>query len=300
MRSGTTKPEAQAAVRPHEVVDRVLEVDVELKVVPPLGMRQRLAYQPPVVLARGQVVALHVRGVDPGATPVGLHDPDQITLGPEEDLPPDFDNAPSFTPLLDLGVAQFRVHQASRLFARAARAASNRGRLRRAVVGDQGGDVRRQLVAGEEGRPPIGSGLEFGEKRTRLRIAPVMAEVTDHAQPAGQRQGAPDPGVADIGGVLRAAMGLLFLTKVQSSSIWTWVRDRSRIVAEPTVAPCRPARASQCRTRFGEWCVRRATALRLLRSLRSAKASRTEARGLRMVSKKVCLSALDVRRQVAQ
>jgi hypothetical protein len=37
-----------------------------------------------------------------------------------------------------------------------------------------------------------------------------------------------------------------------------------------------------------------------MRSLRSAKASRTEARGLRMVSKKVCLSALDVRRQVAQ
>ena len=33
MRSGATKPEAQAAVRPHEVVDRVLEVDVELKVV---------------------------------------------------------------------------------------------------------------------------------------------------------------------------------------------------------------------------------------------------------------------------
>jgi hypothetical protein len=300
MRSGTTKHETQAAVRPHEVVDRILEVDVELKVVLPLGMRQRLPHQPPVALARGQVVALHVRGVDPGATPIGLHDLDQIVLGAEEDLPPDFDHAPSFTPLLDLGVAQFRVHQASRLFARAAWAASGRWRLRRAVAGDQSGDIRRQLVAGEEGRPSIGSGLEFGEKRPRLRIAPVMAEVADHAQPAGQRQGTPDPGVADIGGVLRAAVGLLFLTKVQSSSIWTWVRDRSQIIAEPTAAPCWPARASQCRTRFGEWCVRRATALRLLRSPRSANASRTVARGLRMVSKKVCLSALDVRRHVEQ
>jgi hypothetical protein len=171
----------QAAVRPYEVVDRILEVDVELKVLLPLGMRQRLAHQSTVALPRGQVVALHVRGVDPAATPVGLHDPDQIAFGAEEDLPPDFDDASSFTPLLDPGVAQFRVHQASRLFARAARAASNRGRLRRAVVGDQGGDVRRQLVAGEEGRPPIGSGLESGEKRPRLRVAPVMAEVADHS-----------------------------------------------------------------------------------------------------------------------
>jgi hypothetical protein len=300
MRSGTTKPEARAAVRPHDVGDRILEVDGELKVVLPPGVRQRLAYQPPVALARGQVVALQGRGVDPGATPVGPHDPDQITLGPEVDPPPDFDHAPSRTPLLDLGVARFRVHRASRLLAGAARAASGRGWFRRAVAGDQGADRRRPLVAGEGGRPAIGSGLEFGENRTRLRIAPVMAEVAEQARSAGQRQGTPDPGIAEIGGVLRAAMGLLFLTKLQSSSLWTWVRDRSRIVAEPTVPPCRPARASRCRTRFGEWCVRRATALRRSRSLRSAKASRTEARGPRMVSKKVCLSAPDVRRQVAR
>src|SRR4051812_20827031 len=50
-----------------------------------------------------------------------------------------------------------------------------------------------------------------------------MAEVADHAQPAGQGQGAPDPHVADVGGVVRLTVGLLFLTKVQSSSIWTWV-----------------------------------------------------------------------------
>ena len=81
----------------------IVEVDVELEVLLPLGMRQRLANQSPIALPRGQVVALHVRGVDPGATPVGLHDPDQITLGPEEDLPPDLDHASPFAPLLDLG-----------------------------------------------------------------------------------------------------------------------------------------------------------------------------------------------------
>ena len=300
MRPGPTEPETQAAVRPHEVVDRILEVEMVSKVILPFGMRQRLAHQSPVALAGGQVVALHVRGVDPGATPVGLNDPDQIVLGAEEDLPLDFDHAPPFAPLLDLGITQVRVHQTPRLFARAARAAPDRGRLRRAVVGDRRGDVRRQLVTGEEGRPSIGSGLEFGEERPRLRIATIMAEVADHAQSAGQRQGAPDPSVADIRGVIWAAMGLLFLTKVQSSSIWTWVRGRSRINAALTAAPCWPAKASQCRTRFGEWCVRRATALRLLRSLKRASASRTVARGLRMVSKNVCLSALAVRRHVAQ
>jgi hypothetical protein len=96
------------------------------------------------------------------------------------------------------------------------------------------------------------------------------------------------------------AMCLLFLTKVQSSSTWTWVSARSRIIAEPTAEPCWPASASQCRTRLGEWWVKRAVALRLLRSLKSANACRTVGRGLRMVSKKVCLSTLEVRRHVEQ
>jgi hypothetical protein len=294
------QPETQGTVGPHEVVDRILEVEVVSQVGLPLGMRQRLANQSPVGLAGRQVVSLHIGGVDPRATPVCLHDSDQVALGAEEDLPLDFDHASPFTTLLDLGVTQIRIHHASRLLARAARATSSRGRLRLAVVGDQRRDVRRQLIAGEEGGSPIGSGLESSQKRPRLRLAPIMAEVADHAQPAGQGQGTPDPSVADIGGVLRVAMGLLFLTKVQSSSIWTWVRARSRMIEAPTAAPCFPAKASQCSTRLGEWRVRRAVALRLLRSLKSASASMTVARGLRMVSKKVGLSALKVRRHVLQ
>ena len=85
MSPGPTEPEAQAAVRPHEVVDRILEVEVVSKVILPLGMRQRLAHQPPVALAGGQVVALHVRGVDLRATALGLQDPDEIVLVTEED-----------------------------------------------------------------------------------------------------------------------------------------------------------------------------------------------------------------------
>ena len=181
-----------------------------------------------------------------------------------------------------------------------ARATSGRRRLRSAVVGDQCGDIRRQLVTGEDGRPAIGPGLEFGQNRAGFRFAAVMAEVADHAQPAGQGQGAPDPHVADVSGVVRLAMGLLFLTKVQSSSIWTWVRDKSRMSAALTTAACCPAKASQCRTRLGEWCVRRAAALRLLRSANRARASRTVARGQRRVSKNACLSALKVCRHVAQ
>jgi resolvase-like protein len=286
--------------RRDEVVDRILEADVVLQVVLPPGVRQRLAHQPPVALAGGQVVPLHVRGVDLRAAAIRLQDPDEIVLGAEEELPLDFDHASPFAALTNSRVAQIRVHQASRLLARTARTTSRRRRLRGAVVGDQCGDIRRQWVACEEGSPAIGPGLELGQKRTRFLFAAVVAEVADHAQPAGQGQGAPDPHVADVGGVVRLAVGLLFLTKVQSSSIWTWVRDKSRMSAELTEAPCCPAKASQCRTRFGEWRVRRAAALRLLRSANRARASSTVARGQRRVSKNVCLSALNVRRHVAQ
>ena len=111
----------------HEVVNRILEVDVVLQVVLAPGVRQRLAHQPPVALAGGQVVTLHVRGVDLRATAIRLQDPDEIVLGTEEDLPRDFDHAPPFASLMDLGVAQIRVHQASRLFAWAAWATSAGG-----------------------------------------------------------------------------------------------------------------------------------------------------------------------------
>src|ERR1051325_8773916 len=88
----TTEPDSQGMVGAHEIVNCILEVDVVLQRVLPLGERQRLAHQPPVVLARCQVIAFHVRGVDPGAATFGLQNPDKIILGAEQDLPLDFDH----------------------------------------------------------------------------------------------------------------------------------------------------------------------------------------------------------------
>src|SRR3954447_2593201 len=96
-----TEPEAQGTMGTHEVVIRILEVDVVLQVVLAPGVRQRLAHQPPVALAGGQVIALHVRGVDLRATAIRLQDPDEIVLGTEEDLPRDFDHASPFAALPD-------------------------------------------------------------------------------------------------------------------------------------------------------------------------------------------------------
>jgi hypothetical protein len=273
-----TEPEPQGTMGAHEIVNRILEVDVVLQVILPPGIRQCLAHQPPVALAGGQVVPLHIGGVDLGATAIRLQDPDEIVVGAEEDLPLDFDHASPFASLMNSRVTQIRVYQASRLFAGAAPAASGRRRLRGAVVRDQRGDIRRKLVAGEERRPAIGPGLEFGQECPCFRLATLVAEMADHAQPAGKGQGAPD----------------------RSSSIWTWVRCRSRTSATLTDAPCCPAKASQWSTRFGEWCAGRAAALKLLRSTNGDKASSTVARGQRRVSKNVCLSSLNVRRHVAQ
>src|SRR5512142_1936664 len=99
MSSRPTEPEAQGTMGAHESVNRILEVDVVLQVVLSPGVRQCLAHQPPVALAGGQVVALHVRGVDLGATAIHLQDPDEIVLGAEENLPLDFDHAASFASL---------------------------------------------------------------------------------------------------------------------------------------------------------------------------------------------------------
>ncbi len=118
-----------------------------------------------------------------------------------------------------------------------------------------------------------------------------MAEVVDHAQPAGQGQSAPDPHVADVRGVLRLAVGLFFRINIHSSSICTWVRGRLRMSAVLTTALCCPANASQCSMRFGGRPVRRATALRLLRSLRSARASSTVARASQSLEERMLIRA---------
>jgi hypothetical protein len=120
----------------HEIVRRILEVEMVLQVILPPGIRQCLAHQPPVALTRGQVVPLHIGGVDLGATAIRLQDPDEIVVGAEEDLPLDFDHASRLASLVNLRITQIRVHQASRLFARAAPATPDRAWLRGAIVRD--------------------------------------------------------------------------------------------------------------------------------------------------------------------
>src|SRR4030095_10180360 len=127
-----------------------------------------------------------------------------------------------------------------------------RWRFGRAVVGNQGGHIRRKLITGEEGGIAISSALECGQKHGGFRFAALMAKVAQDAQAAGQRHGTPYPHIADICGIIRLAVRLFFLTKVQSSSIWTWVRWRLRMRAALTAAVCCPATPSQWRMRLGE------------------------------------------------
>src|SRR6266568_9242833 len=143
------------------------------------------------------------------------------------------------------------LHHAFGCFARAAGTPGARWRFGRAVGGNQCGHIRWELITREEGGIAIGSGLEFGQKPGGFRFAALMAEMAQDTQAAGQRHGTPYPHIADIRGILRLAVRLFFLTKVQSASIWIWVRWRLRMRAALTAAVCCPAKSSQWRMRLG-------------------------------------------------
>src|SRR5439155_19233361 len=88
----------------------------------------------------------------------------------------DFHHASTHAPLVDLGIAQVRIHHAFGFFARAAGTPGARGRFGCAVVGNQCGHIRRKLITGEEGSTAIGAGLEFGQKHGSFCFAAPMAE----------------------------------------------------------------------------------------------------------------------------
>src|SRR5262245_30246541 len=137
-----------------------------------------------------------------------------------------FHHAPSCTPLVDLRIAQMRVYNAWRRFARTARTPLARRWLRGAVVGNQCSHIRRELITGEKRGTTIGSCLQSRQKCGGFRFAALMAEVTQDAQAAGSRHRAPHPHITDLSRIIWLTVRLFFLTKVQSSSIWTWVRWR--------------------------------------------------------------------------
>ena len=71
MSSGVTELHLQGAMRAHQIVDRIFQIDVALQVSFLLGVRQGLAHQSSIAVARRSVVALYVRGVDLRTAAVG-------------------------------------------------------------------------------------------------------------------------------------------------------------------------------------------------------------------------------------
>jgi len=92
-------------MRTHKVVDCIFQVDVAPQEVFLLGMGKGLAHQPTIALAGSQVIPFHVRGVDLGATPIGLQDAGDAIPGPKDDTPSYFNHPTPLTTLVHLRVA---------------------------------------------------------------------------------------------------------------------------------------------------------------------------------------------------
>ena len=197
-------------MRAHKIVDRLFEIDVALQGSFLLGVRQCLTHQSSMAVARREVVALYVRGVELRTASVGCQHLDDGGFGTKQDMTLDFHHAPTYAPLLDLGIASGRIHHAFGGFARAAGTPGARWRFGRAVGGKQCGHIRWKLITRAEGDIAIGSGLAFGQNHGGFRFAALMAEMAQDAQAAGQRHGTPYPPIADIRGILRLAVRLFF------------------------------------------------------------------------------------------
>ena len=185
-----------------------------------LGMRQGLAHQAAVALARGQVVALDVRGVDLRPASVGFDHGRNLPCGTKDNPPRDLHDVAVFAALIHRRVQQVIVQDAPWRFARTTRAALGWLGLRLTVVGHQGRDIRRQFIAGEERRVTIRPRLEFGQKCACFAFAALVADVAHHTQMTGQPDRSPDPHVPDGVRIVWQEVFLLFLTKVHCSSIW--------------------------------------------------------------------------------
>jgi hypothetical protein len=105
MSSGLTEFPFQGAMRAHKSGDRIFEIDVALQVSFLLGVRQCLAHQSSIAVARRSGVALYVRGVDLRTASVGGQNLDDVSFGTKQDMTLDFHHAPTYAPLIDLGIA---------------------------------------------------------------------------------------------------------------------------------------------------------------------------------------------------
>src|SRR5437899_12926583 len=102
-------------------------------------------------MSLGKVVTLDIRRFDMFAT---KHLGDDFART-EDDASADLDHASLLAPFIHLRIESCRIQHPSRRVARAPTTAWSWRRLWRAVVGNEGRDVRRQLLTGEQGRVPI-------------------------------------------------------------------------------------------------------------------------------------------------
>ena len=138
--------DAQRLMRADEIEDRILQFEMAPQERAFLRMRQRFAHQPSVTLARREVVTLHISGIDLMGTKHLGND----VARPEDDAAADLNHASLLAPFVHLRVKSLRIHHPARRSARATTTALSRRRLGRAVVGNEGRDVRRQLITGEQ------------------------------------------------------------------------------------------------------------------------------------------------------
>src|SRR3989454_11532791 len=282
---------AQRVMRAYEIEDRILKCEMAPQEKALLRMRQSFTHQAPDTLARGEVVTFDIRRVDLLAT---KHLGDDVART-EDDTSANLDHASLLASVVHLRIESCRIQHPSRRVARAPTTAWSWRRLWRAVVGNEGRDVRRQLITGAQGRVPIRACFEGCQKSRRLLLAALVRQMGHDAEMTRQGERTPHPGVTPVGRVTRLQMRLFFLTKLQSSSTCTCVGCTSRMKERLTAAPCCPARSNQCSVASTVQCLIRLTARRLLRSTSIATTSRRSGRGVRSVSKNVPLSALKVR-----
>src|SRR4029078_1763449 len=110
------------------------------------------------------------------------------------------------------------LHHPSRRLAWSTATALSRRRLWRAGVGNEGRDIRRQLLTGEQWCVPVSACFEGRQKSRRFLLATLMRQMGHDAEMTRQGERTPHPGVTPVGRVTWLQVRLFFLTKLQSSS----------------------------------------------------------------------------------
>src|SRR2546430_14461690 len=169
-----------------------------------------------------------------------------------------------------------RVHETSRLLARAPRTPCGWEWFRDTVVENQRGNVGRKFVTGKERGLTISASFALPEKGLSRFFAALLAQITGDAQATGQGHRGPHPIIPlACCRVVQGEMPRLFLTKVHNASICACVRCKLWMRRSLTAPACAPAISNQCKTRSGFTPFTLAMPRRRWRSANLPMASRT-------------------------